>query len=90
MPDSFSLAGAGQRQVKGNNDYDMHRVRQQQVVLVLLNVQQKRCSGWALAHARCRGQFALGCDECSETVQLVSGDQISERLTCELNAVQPA
>ena len=34
-------------------------------------------------------KFVLGCDECSETVQVVSGDQIAERLTRELVSTQP-
>lgn len=33
--------------------------------------------------------FVLGCDECSETVQVVSGDKIAERMTRELAASQP-
>lgn len=32
--------------------------------------------------------FVLGCNECSETVRVVSGDQIAERMTCELAAAQ--
>ena len=35
-------------------------------------------------------QFVLGCDECSETVQVVSGDKIAERMTRQLAATQPA
>ena len=34
--------------------------------------------------------FVLGCDECSETVQVVSGEKIADRMTRELAASQPA
>ena len=33
--------------------------------------------------------FVLGCDECSETVQVVTADKIAERMTRELAASQP-
>ena len=33
--------------------------------------------------------FVLGCDECSETVQVMTADKIAERMTRELAASQP-
>lgn len=35
-------------------------------------------------------KFVLGCDECSETVQVTSCDEIAERLTKEMAAARPA
>lgn len=35
-------------------------------------------------------QFVHGCDDCSETLQVVSGDKIAERLNRELAAAQAA
>jgi hypothetical protein len=35
-------------------------------------------------------QFVQGCDDCSETLQVVSGDKIAQRLNRELAAAQAA